>query len=162
MNLYEIESRMQRLLDMGDEWVDTETGEALSFREIEALQMAREEKLEAWGLWLKNREAEAKAIEAEIKSLKARLDALDRQRERSREEYQRFLGGEKIKTPRLVVSYRKSSSVVFEGDPDTLPDEYKTIKTEIRPNKEAMKPALQRGEKIEGARLVEKVNMIIK
>ena len=161
-DLYTIDSMLARLLDIGGTIIDEETGEVVPFDEVLALQMARADKIEGWGLWLKNRKAEAEAIDAEIKNLKTRLDALNRQRERSQEEFQRYLGGEKFRTARLVVSYRKSSSVVFEGDPESLPDEYKTIKTEIKPNKEAMKPALQRGEQIEGARLVTKQNIQIK
>lgn len=162
MNLYEIDSRLAALLDLGGEYVDENTGEVLTYREVDALQMERADKLEAWGLWIKNRTAEAAAIEAEIDNLKERLDRLNRKVANSKEAYKSYLAGEKIKTGRLSVSYRRSSSVDYTGDPESLPDGLKTVKVEVKPDKKAIRQRIEAGEEIQGARLVENVSLIIK
>ena len=162
MEIYEINKIMENLLDLGDEWVNTETGEVLSFAEIEGLQMERAEKLENWGLWIKNRRAELEAIKAEIESLTERKKALEHKIEVSQESYQGYLNGEKLSTGRISVSYRKSSSVEFDGDVEALPDALKTVRVEVKPNKTEIKKAITAGMDVPGARIVEKVGLVIK
>ena len=62
MNIYEIE---QAITDL----VDPETGEITDFEALDALSMARDEKIENVALWTKNLNAEAKAIREEEKAL---------------------------------------------------------------------------------------------
>ena len=162
MEIYEINKIMENLLDLGEEWVNTETGEVLSFAEIEGLQMERAEKLENWGLWIKNRRAELEAIKAEIDSLTERKKALEHKIEVSQESYKGYLNGEKLSTGRISVSYRKSSSVEFDGDVEALPEALKTVRVEVKPNKTEIKKAITAGMDVPGARIVEKVGLVIK
>ena len=161
MEIYQINEIMKNLLDLGDEWVNTETGEVLSFAEIEGLQMERAEKLENWGLWIKNKTAEIAAIKEEEKKLKARRETLENRVERSTERYQNYLAGEKVNTPRLVVKYTKSESAVYNGEIEALPEIYKRTKTSVEVDKVELKKALKSGLQIEGAELVTKENIKI-
>lgn len=162
MELYQIDKIMDNLLNLGEEWVNTETGEVLSFAEIEGLQMERADKLENWGLWIKNRRAELDAVKTEIDALTERKKALEHNIEVSQEHYKGYLNGEKLSTGRISVSYRKSSSVEFDGDVEALPDGLKTVRVEVRPNKPEIKKAIASGLNVPGARIVEKVGLVIK
>jgi len=57
---------------------------------------------------------------------------------------------------------RKSSSIQVDPDKvNSLPKEYKTIKVTEAPDKKALKDAINRGEEIEGVRLLENLNLKI-
>ena len=70
MKLYEIDQQLERLLELDTErMVDTETGEILTAEDIDKLQMDRAEKIEGCLLVIKNKLAEADAIDVEMKKL---------------------------------------------------------------------------------------------
>lgn len=161
MTLYEIDARLAAILDFDGEYVDTESGEIVSIEDIEALQMAREDKIEGWGLWIKNKSAELDAIKAEAKKLTERASALSNQIDRSKERYQQYLAGEKVSTPRLSVSYRKTESVEID-DAEKLPESMLRVKTTVEPDKVAIKAVLKTGKVIDGAHLVTRQSMTIK
>ena len=69
MKLYEINAALEAL-------VDPETGELMDYDAFEALQMARDDKIEGMALWYKDMVAEAKAIKEEADTLTARRKAL--------------------------------------------------------------------------------------
>ena len=161
MNLYEIDKTLERLLDLGDDWVDEETGEILTYQEVAAMQMARDKKIEGWGLWIKNRRADIAALKAEIDALRERLKALDAKVEHSTQRYQAYLAGERVETPRLSVSYRRSQETMID-DPEKLPTKYVRTKTETSPDKTAIRAAIKAGETVPGARLADKVSMLVK
>lgn len=161
MNLYDIDARLATILEFDGEMVDTSTGEIVPVEDIEALQMAREEKVEGWGLWIKNKTAEIAAIKEEENKLKARRETLENRVERSAERYQNYLAGEKVNTPRLVVKYTKSESAVYNGEIEALPEIYKRTKTSVEVDKVELKKALKSGLQIEGAELVTKENIKI-
>lgn len=69
-------------------------------------------------------------------------------------------GGEKIKTSKVAISWRKSENVQITAGA-FLPDEYLTYK-EPEPNKAAIKKALKAGTSIDGATLVTTNNIQIK
>ena len=55
MTLHEIDSRLASILEYEpDEYVDTETGEMVCADEVALLEMERADKIEGWGLWIKN------------------------------------------------------------------------------------------------------------
>lgn len=68
-------------------------------------------------------------------------------------------GGEKIKTSKVAIGWRKSESVQINAEA-FLPDEYLTYK-EPEPNKVAIKKALKAGTLIDGATLVTTNNIQI-
>lgn len=107
MNLYEIDTEILGCVDM-------ETGEIIDDGRLDRLQMEKEKKIENIACWYKNLKAEEGAIDSEIKNLNARKVAAGNQAERLKEYLSGYLDGEKFKTARISISYRKSESVVIE------------------------------------------------
>ena len=160
MTLYDINARMEYLLEQ----VDEETGELLcSYEELEALALARDEKLENLALYVKNKAAEAEAIKAEKQALEKRQKAALNRAERARDFLARMLAGEKFTTPKVAVSWRKSEVVelgmgFFASDENERFLKYR----DPEPDKVAIKAALKAGEAVPGAELVTRQNMSIK
>ena len=157
MTLYEIDAAMTAL-------VDAETGELKDYEAFDALQMERESKIENMALWMKDLAAEENALKAEIDNLTARKRAAGAKRERLGEYLQEYLSGEKYKSSRVAISYRRSSAVEVL-DEDMLrancPMEYLRMK-EPEINKAAILKGLKAGEEIPGAVLVERTSMTVK
>ncbi len=163
MTLYDINARMEYLLEQ----VDEETGELLcSYEELEALAMARDEKLEGLALYVKNMKAEAEAIEAEKLALEKRQKTAKNKAERAKSFLQAMLAGEKLKTPRASVSYRRTESTKivdeaafwrYAADHDELV-RHKDPEADLV----AVKAAIQAGEAVPGAEIVSKQSVIIK
>lgn len=102
-----------------------------------------------------------------MKAEKMRLAARQAAAEKKAEGIKKYIaasmdsaGGEKIKTSKVAIGWRKSESVQVEENA-FLPDEYLTFKAP-EPNKTAIKKALKAGEKIDGASLVTANNIQIK
>lgn len=152
MTLYDID---QRLLDL----IDTESGEIDDMEAFEELQMERDRKLEGIALAYKNFTAEAKALGEQKKSFAEREKAAQNKAERCRKLLERGLAGQKMETPMVAVSYRKSTAVEIT-DLDALPFAY-TV-TEIKPDKERITAALKNGETVPGAEFVTRNNIQIK
>lgn len=112
MNLYEINAAISAL-------VDPETGELMDYEAFESLQMEREQMIEGMALWVKDLDATAKAIKAEMDSLSERKKAAESKADRLKSYLDMALEGQKFETPRCVVSFRKTSSVEVE-DADKL------------------------------------------
>ncbi len=172
MKFYEINSEIQATLDayleIDGNLVDSETGEVLEeaaavavAQRLEELQVAKEEKLESIACWIKGMDAEEAAIKAEEKNLAARRKALENKRDRIFQFLQRMLDGEKISSPRVKVSYRKTTSVNILNLSE-IPTSYKRVKTIEEPDKNAIKEAIKAGETVPGAELVDGVSMSIK
>lgn len=162
MRLYDINATLEALLDA----VDPDTGELLcDLEELEALIMARDEKLESVALYIKNRAAEAEAIKAEKLALAQRQKVAENKAERARRFLAEMLAGEKFTSPRVAVSWRKSQAV--ELGADFLPwarqygDQYLSYR-DPEPDKKAIGAALKAGQEIPGAELVTNLNMQIK
>lgn len=68
---------------------------------------------------------------------------------------------EKIISPTLTISYRKSESIEI-SDEALLPDEFKKEKIEISPDKQKIKHYIKEGNIVPGATLVTKNNLQIK
>ena len=158
MTIWEIE---QAIIDC----VDAETGEIADYERFEALQMERDAKIENTALYVKQLKAEAKAIREEEKTLAERRQAVERKAERLGEYLSRFLDGEKWKSAKVDITYRKSTAV--EVDADFLDwallnaDELLTYKPpEI--SKTAIKDYLSKGNTLDKARIVERLSMSIK
>lgn len=162
MTLYEIDERLVNLLELEGEIVDVETGEVVTMADIEALEMARADKIEGWGLWIKNKTAELEAIKAEIESLAARAKALSGKIDGSKRRYQQYLGGQKVSTPRLSVTYRKSQAVEITDEEAIPPTYMREIPATYAPDKVALKDALKSGQEIPGCYLDDRVSMTIK
>lgn len=144
-SLYEINSQIEQAWGAA---VDPDTGEIINEEAMQAfseLSMARDEKIENIALAYKNTCAEVEALKAEW--LKQYLS-------------QYMENGEKYKSAKVTIGWRKSESVQVE-DTFLLPDEYLIFT--VAPDKNALKKALKAGEPmIGGARLVTTNNIQIK
>lgn len=160
MKLYEINAQLEALLEQ----VDQETGElCCDLEQLEALAMARDEKLENLALYIKNADAEAKAIRDEEKALADRRRSLENRAGRAREFLELQLRGEKFTTPRVAVSWRKSEAVeIGMGFFATDANERFLRYRDPEADKAAVRAALKAGETVPGAELVTRQSMQIK
>lgn len=160
--LYELNEQLESLLMLeSGNFVDTATGEILTKEAVDELEMAREEKIEGCLLFVKNMNAEAEMIDAEIKKLEARKKTCENKADWCREYVQNTLKGEKFKTARVAVSYTNRKKVEFTGEIIDVPNEFLRFK-EAELNKVAVLAALKEGRAVPGCQLVDNVTMNIK
>lgn len=153
MNLYEIDNAILECVDM-------ETGEIIDMDKLSGLQMARDQKIENIGCWIKNLLADAEALKTEKGKLAERQKAAEDKAASLKAFLSRYLDGEKFKSTRVAISFRKSSSVdIAEGA--FVPKEYLKY-SEPTPDKMGLKAALKAGEKFSGITLVASQNIQIK
>lgn len=157
MTLFEIDKAIQ---DFEFE-IDEETGEILNPNALEELEMAREQKIENIGLYIKNLEAEATAVENQEKIFADRKKRIRKKVEGLKGFLGYALDGQKFKTDRVEMSFRKSESVLVK-DEYLIPDEYCDFTVMRKPNKKNIKDALKNGKELMGVELVEKQNVQIK
>lgn len=157
----EIDERLLQLVD--------EDGEILDLDEFRALAMEREEKAANMALWALDLKDEQEAIKREIQRLTARLRSAERRETSLREYLQQILNGEKLKTPRVSVSYRTTEAVEisdeesvrrFAQSDDRFEDILRYKEPEI--SKTEVRRLIQSGTQIPGAALVGRVSTIIK
>lgn len=141
--------------------IDEDTGEILNIQDLDDLQMAREQKIENVGLYIKNLEAEATAVENQEKIFADRKRRIKKKIEGLKGFLGYALQGEKFKTDRVEMSFRKSESVLIK-DEYLIPDDYCEFTVTRRPNKTNLKKALKDGKEIMGVELLEKNNVQIK
>ncbi|SEN95402.1 virus Gp157, partial [Peptostreptococcus russellii] len=72
------------------------------------------------------------------------------------------LDKKKIETSIGKLAIRTSKAVEISADINTLPDEYKRVKTTVEANKTELKKALQSGEHIDGVEIVENYSLNIR
>ena len=155
MNIYEIE---QAIMDL----VDPETGEITDFDALDALSMARDEKIENVALWTKNLNAEAKAIREEEKALAERRGAAEAKADSLQRYLDRMLDGNKFSTPKVAISYRKSKAVEIADEEAFIKAGAYLVPQDPKIDKKAISEALKNGTVIAGAELVERNNIQIK
>lgn len=157
MTLFEIDKAIQ---DFEFE-IDEETGEILNPNALEELEMAREQKIENVGLWIKNLEAEATAVENQEKIFADRKKRIRKKIDGLKGYLGYALDGQKFKTDKIEMSFRKSESVHIT-DEYLIPDDYKIFTVVKKPDKRIIKEALKKGKDIMGVELVESRNIQIK
>lgn len=153
MNLYEIDSAIMDCVDM-------ETGEIIDMEALENLQMERDQKIENIGCWIKNLLADAKALKEEKDNLTARQKSAENKASSLKAYLSSYLNGEKFKTAKVAISYRKSDSVdIAEGA--VIPEKYLKY-SDPTPDKIGLKTALKAGEELPGISIVTSSNIQIK
>ena len=153
-NLYQID---QGIL----ECIDFETGEVLDPDRLENLQMERNQKIENVACWIKNLLSDAEAIKAEKESLADREAKCRKKADSLKVWLEKALEGQKFSTARCAVSFRRSETVEV-ADMALIPAELLRVKTEVEPNKAAIKALLKEGREVVGCRLIENQNVQIK
>lgn len=163
MTLYEINKEIEAALELIFASANEETGEVdeAYVHALEELQIQRDEKLEALGCYIKNQRAEAAAIKAEEAALKARRERLTNKADRLEKYVAEMLGGQKWdKSAKVAFTFRKSTQTIVD-DETALPDEYFRVKTERKPDLNAIKAAIKAGTVVNGAHNVEVNNMSV-
>ena len=162
MCLYNISSDLMDALDAME--IDPETGELMNADKLDALSAAFEEKAEATALYIKNLSALAGNLKAEEDILSERRKSVEKRINRMKDALARSMftvGRNKIETAKAKICFRKSTQVQIE-DEAILPDKFLTTITTTKPDKTAIKKALQSGNTVAGAILVENQNIQIK
>ena len=160
MKLYEIAPALRFALD--DIEVDPETGEILSADELHAVEAEAAEKIEATALYLRELDAEAKAVKEEADRMIARVKSMQK-----RSDYLKAMlldalhATGKVKTGRVTVSIRTTKAVEIAEGAD-LPEAYTTVKTTVSPNKVAIKQALLDGVEVPGCHIEERESVQIR
>lgn len=157
--LYEIDKQIEELLAQNLINEDGEITDEELFEKFEELQEDRYEKIENIGLYIKNLTAENIGIDNEIKAFKNRKETNLKTIERLEELARRGLAGQKFSTPKVAISFRKSTSTVIT-DEGLIPEVYKKTETKTieKIDKASIKKALADGE-VPGAHLEEKLNV---
>ena len=151
--LYEIDGKIESLIDF-------ETGEVADFEAFESLQMERSDKIEGIALWHKNLISDAEQYKAEKMAFAEKQSQAEKKAESLKNRLDRILGGEKFKSAKVNMTYRKSKQVEI-ADILKLDENYLKY-SEPTADKRAIQKAIESGEIVKGASLVEKINLQIK
>jgi hypothetical protein len=160
--LYELDQRINELIANS---IDPETGEVSDgfIEKLDALNMERNKKIDNIMCLIKNLISDAEGWEAEEKRL-AELKKSAKNRAESLKNYlSRYMeaGVEKFTSEHGKIGWRKSEKVVVQ-DVDTLPEEFKKVKVEVKADLISLKNALKEDRKIDGVSLEEHQNIQIK
>jgi hypothetical protein len=158
--LYHIDQELQAI---NDELIASQ-GEISDelFNKLAITQTELAEKSANYGLVILSNEADSKAIDAEIKRLKAMKDGIDSATAKLKETIgfamQKYELSE-VKTPLVKMSFRSSKSVHII-DESLLDAKYFDYKPTV--NKTAIKSDIEAGVIVEGATILEKQNLQVK
>ena len=153
MTLYDIDASIAAL-------IDPETGEITDFEALDALTMAREDKIRQIIYSLRNAEAELTVIECEIERLTHKQKNAEKGVDSIKEYLKYALNGEKYKDATTTIYYRETEAVVVE-EGATLPEAFlKYGKPTV--NKTALGEALRSGVTVPGVSIEKRRTMIIK
>jgi len=160
MNLYEITREAQELAFLLESEEYTP--------ELEAALLINQDQLQAkagnYAKVIANIQSDSDAIDAEIKRLKAMKDTKDRSINRLKEALREAMlisGIDKIESSLFKLSLRRSEAVEVDVV-ESLPSSFLNIKNVVTADKIAIKEAINRGENVIGARIVENFNLQIK
>ena len=169
MTLYDIDAQIAALEDAAEDdmLIDAETGELISVSQaLDALRMARDEKIENVACWVKNLSAEADAIREEENRLVKRRKAAETKAANLKSWLLAAMTREdgttdKLKTGRVSISVKRNppSTVVDEA---LLPSTYKVAKITYQANKDLIKRELLAGGEVPGAHLEYGRSVVIK
>ena len=149
MKLYEINSQIEQLWQHADEAFDSEASpEHLDQLErlLKQSEVTLAEKAVAIACLIKGIEADIDALAEQELILRNRRKTCERQAEWLRAYLAGNLTpGEKIKDPRVVISWRKSQSVQLLADVSSLPRQFIREKVIVEADKVAIKDAFDAG-----------------
>ena len=168
MKLYEITKEMRVLDELFLSCIDEETGEVKDDGVIDILEQELKIQLQTKGAGIiksfKNSEAMLNGVDEEIKRLQALKKTISNQIN-SRKEYivrnMEIMGITKIETELGNLSLRKSKSVNIY-DESLIDKKFIEIETKEKISKTEIKKAIEAGENVQGANIVEKNSLNIK
>ena len=154
--LYEIDEQAREIMYAQYEMTDPETGEvldeenyALMEERMEALNLSRNEKVDAYGVVIKELNTDIEGMEKELKQLQARI-----KRKKGRRDWMVksvlmsmiAFGETRLETARNLFSLRRSERTIVT-DESLLPEEYVKTIVERKPDLTAIKKAIKAAEK---------------
>lgn len=163
MNLYQIRTEHLALIAQ----IEEQDGEIYDHQEqaLGFTQEAFQEKAVSVGFAVKSYEDGIKAIEAEIKRLQGMKQGAEKRMEWWKSQLEGAMhqfGVEKIDTPTLKLSFRKSEAVEVENE-DLIPQDVKElVPASWKISKTKIKEAIKAGKEVPGASLVSRQNLQIK
>ena len=162
MNLFQIEEAITNCvkLDGREDYVDVSTGEIIDIEALNELKMERDKKIRNIACWIKNLEAEEKALTEQKKVFANREKATHNKKEQLKSYLAASLAGEKWKNNEVQITWKKSYPVEIT-DIKKLSSHYLRYK-EPEVNKILLGNDLKAGIKIDGAMIVEKNNMSVR
>lgn len=168
MNLFEIDRSIVELVENGfnADCLNEETGEIdtqKAERFLADLQLEKEVKLDNYGKYVKNLEAEAKALKEQEENFAKRRKSVERKAEWFRKAIVSSLmlsGDKKFESVNCVLTTAKSQKV--EVDEEILDKRFMREKIEYSADKKAIKEALKNGEDVAGAWIVTNINLTVK
>lgn len=152
-NLYEIQKELLECVDM-------ETGEIIDIEKLEALELEKDKKIESIALFIKNLKADKEAYKKEKQLFAEKEKATDKKIESLTSYLEGFLEGEKFKSTRVTISYRKSESVAIDDIGEVDKQYLKEVEPQV--DKTMIKAALKEGIEVPGARIEKKQSIQIK
>jgi hypothetical protein len=162
MNIFKIQSEYQQIVTQ----LIKNGGELTPELEL-AMQITKDNfhsKSENYAFITRQFDAEMDIIDAEIKRLQQAKKTREKAIERLKANIEMAMitfEVDKIETPLIKISFRKSESVEVE-DVNQLPNEYKVIKVTETADKFKIKDAIKSGETIEGCSIKTNRNIQIK
>ena len=162
LSLYNIQ---QEYISLAEQIIDND---GLLSEEMEAALQINKDQLESksqcYGFIVRQLEGECDMIDNEIKRLeamkKSRGKTVDRLKESVSKAMQLY-EIDKIETPTLKISFRKSESIEVEEE-SLIDEKFMTVKTTRTPNKTAIKEAIKNGEIVLGVTLKQNQNIQFK
>ena len=162
LSLYVIQ---QEYISLAESIIDND---GLLSEEMEAALQINKDQLEnksqCYGFIVRQLEGECDMIDNEIKRLeamkKSRGKTVDRLKESVSKAMQLY-EIDKIETPTIKISFRKSESIEIEEE-SLIDEKYMTVKTTKTPDKKAIKEAIKAGEIVLGVTLKENQNIQFK
>lgn len=139
--------------------IDLDTGEILDEERLRNLQIGRHEKRRNYVFAIMNLSAMAKACREQEERFKHRRERAKKTIKWLRDTLQDDLAGQTMTEPEFTISYRMSQVVDIQNE-DMIPRKFTSI--EYKPDKNAIKTAIKAGEKVAGAILMNKQNMVIR
>jgi hypothetical protein len=160
MNLFNIKQEyinlVNTIIDNNGE-LSPELSQDLAINETEL-----KEKAINYGYVIRSFEYENDIIDAEIKRLKVLKEQKEKAIQKLKDavsDAMNLYGIEKVESPALKLSFRKSESVEIS---ENLDKRFMIEKVTLQPDKVAIKEAIKKGEQVEGAVLVINQNLQIK
>jgi hypothetical protein len=162
-SLYEINAQIQQLLDCYQDAIIENEGVIPEELEssLQALEMARDEKIANIGRVYKNSVAEEKMLKDEIANLTKRMKVAKNLGERMKVLLVNVIPeGEKYQDSVSKISWGTTQSIKLNTLPSFLPEDYRVTKVEA--NKVELTKAIKAGIKIKDVELVSNKYMVIK
>ncbi|MGN0466224.1 MAG: siphovirus Gp157 family protein [Lachnospiraceae bacterium] len=168
MRLYEIDAKMQELMEKWEACIDQDTGEIMDDavfdieEELNKLQLNRNEKIENCACYYKGLLAEVTALKAEEQALEKRRKTAENRAQSLKNFIAHATGGQKYKSPRVSISHRRTPSVIVNDMEALIEFDDSLVRyADPEPRKAEIKKLLK-AKDVPGCELVYNTSTIIK